>query len=96
MIERGSVGISVMPSAWKAGSGAGAEAWASPDGRARVLAASFAPPGVEDVSPPRAAFASPRRRLFLPRACFSPASSRAARTAVRTALLAAPARERCR
>ena len=29
VIERGSVGICVTPSAWNAGSGAGAEAWAS-------------------------------------------------------------------
>ena len=29
VIERGSVGICVMPSAWKVGSGAGDEAWAA-------------------------------------------------------------------
>ena len=37
----------------------------------------------------------PRPRLFL-RACFSLASSRAVRTAVRTALFASLARDRCR
>ena len=101
VIERGSVGICVMSSAWNAGSGAGAEAWAS--------FGACVPPGVDcapsldadtevgESSPPRAAAFSeaPRPRLFL-RACFSPASSRAARTAVRTALFASLARERCR
>ena len=101
VIERGSVGICVTPSAWNAGSGAGSEAWVSfgacaPPGAG--CAPSFEPEvRVEESSPPRAATFSvaPRPRLFL-RACFSPASSRAARTAVRTALFASLARDRCR
>ena len=102
MIERGSVGICVTPSAWNAGSGAGAEAWASFGAFVPFPGADCAPTldadtEVEELSPPRAAAFSeaPRPRLFLC-ACFSPASSRAARTAVRTALFASLARERCR
>ena len=109
VIERGSVGICVMSSAWNAGSGVGAEAWASfgacaPPGAdcAPLLEVGCAPSleaeaWVGESSPPRAeAFPeAPRPRLFL-RACFSPASSRAARTAVRTALFASLARDRCR
>ena len=97
VIDRGSVGICVTPSAWNAGSGAGAEAWESFGACAPSLGADFVPLEVEELSPPRAAAFSeaPRPRLFL-RACFSPASSRAARTAVRTALFASLARERCR
>ena len=101
VIERGGAGICVTPSAWNAGSGAGAEAWAF-FGACVPPGADCAPPldadaEVEESSPPRAvAFSeAPRPRLFL-RACFSLASSRAARTAVRTALFASLARERCR
>ena len=70
-----------------------------------VSVGEVAPPvvSVGEVAPPVVSFVPvaavfpepPRPRLFL-RACFSPASSRAARTAVRTALFASLARVRCR
>ena len=112
VIERGSVGICVTPSAWNAGSGD--EAWAASRGPLpvaivpRVGVGEFSPPrepvevSVGEGAPlavsfgPVVAFPEvPRPRLFL-RACFSLASSRAVRTAVRTALFASLARVRWR
>ena len=112
VIERGRVGISVMASAWKVGSGD--EAWAASRGPLLVAVVllgeveGFSPlcdpvelsvgedaPLVVLFVPVVAERLPPRSRLFLC-ACFSLASSRAARTAVRTALFASCARERCR
>ena len=111
VIERGSVGICVTLSAWNAGSGdeawaasrgplpvavvprVGVGEFSPPRESADVSVGEGAPSAVSFA--PVAAVFPERPRLFL-RACFSPASSRAARTAVRTALFASLARVRWR
>ena len=67
----------------------------SPPGDPVELSVGEGTPLVVPFAPVVAEYLPPRPRLFL-RACFSLASSRAARTAVRTALFASCARERWR